>query len=225
MAVSGDFWRELKRGVRHAGREECGGEGVGLELCARRDKMAPAAPSLAAAMMGLGEGVAALRPVLLFPLPEVSASSLRAWGELWRPCGFGFIVSWSGRGVLRLWQRALLQRIVGLRLWGRGVGERSGPPRFWVVQLSLLYCFTSRVLPCSCVYYRLLAPFLWLTFFVKLLCCSCLLRICKWGSVALLPFHVFVAWCKGVCLIAGLNQWDQFKNEHDFFFSEAIYLS
>lgn len=68
-------------------------EGAGLELCARRDKMAPAAPSLAAAMMGLGEGVYALRPVLFFPLPEVSALSLRVWGKLRRPCGFGFVVS------------------------------------------------------------------------------------------------------------------------------------
>lgn len=56
----------------------CDEEGWVGKPCARRDKMAPAAPSLAGAMMGLGEGVAGFRPLLLSVFPEVSVSFIWA---------------------------------------------------------------------------------------------------------------------------------------------------
>lgn len=55
--------------------------------------MAPAAPLLAGAMMGLGEGVAAFHPLLLSLFPEVSVSFLWAWREAEKPCDRGPIVS------------------------------------------------------------------------------------------------------------------------------------
>lgn len=64
--------------------------------------MAPAAPSLAGAMMGLGQGVAAFHPLLLSLFPEVSVSFLWAWRGEMRPCGRGPIISWSGGEVLWL---------------------------------------------------------------------------------------------------------------------------
>lgn len=49
----------MRRGLPRGGREErLRWEGWVGKPCARRHKMAPAAPSLAGAMMGLGEEVA-----------------------------------------------------------------------------------------------------------------------------------------------------------------------
>ncbi|XP_009878655.1 PREDICTED: arginine/serine-rich coiled-coil protein 2 [Charadrius vociferus] len=59
--------------------------------------MAPAAPSLAGAMMGLGEGVAGFRPLLLSGFPEVSVSFLWARREARRRCDWGPIISCLGR--------------------------------------------------------------------------------------------------------------------------------
>lgn len=62
--------------------------------------MAPAAPSLVGAMMGLGVGVAAFHPLLFSSFPEVSLSLLWAWREAEKPCGLGPVIFWLGREVL-----------------------------------------------------------------------------------------------------------------------------
>lgn len=82
--------------------------------------MAPAAPSLAGAMMGLGEGVAAFHPLLLSVFPEVSVSFFWVWREAKRCCDRGLIISWPGGEV---WERAFLRGTVGRRFPGRGGGR------------------------------------------------------------------------------------------------------
>lgn len=138
-------------------------EGVGLEPCARRDKMAPAAPSVAAAMMGLGEGVAA-------PSPSTSLPVSRSFCVVFPSLGRTEEALWLRLYHFLAWERSTLAVGEGFasenrraRALGAERGERSGPPHFWVMQLSLLYYFTSRVLASSCVYCCLLASFLWLT--------------------------------------------------------------
>lgn len=64
--------------------------------------MAPAAPSAAGAMMGLGEGVAAFHPLLFSPFPEVSVLYLCAWRGAKRSCDLGSVIFWPGKEVLLL---------------------------------------------------------------------------------------------------------------------------
>eukprot|EP00076_Gallus_gallus_P012558 XP_015130776.1 arginine/serine-rich coiled-coil protein 2 isoform X2 [Gallus gallus] len=93
--------------------------------------MAPAAPSVAAAMMGLGEGVAA-------PSPSTSLPASRSFCVVFPSLGRTEEALWLRLYHFLAWERSALAVGEGFasenrraRALGAERGERSGPPHFW----------------------------------------------------------------------------------------------
>lgn len=138
MAVSGDFWGKPKRGVRYAGREECGvGRSGSGALCAERQNGARRSFARRRHDGPRGGGVRASSSTFL-PASRsfcfVFTSLGKAAEALWlRVCRF---LVWERSAAAVAQGFAPENR--GAQALGAGVGERSGLPRFWVMQLSLL---------------------------------------------------------------------------------------